>query len=100
MLKTKTVQTANTVESFFKPIMTRWLSVLCFLVSVSFFLQTYDSAQVKITLFYAGIIVLLGLWISSAVKDRVSFFTRRNFILLLPFLLYFTYVSVSFFLQP
>ena len=100
MLKTKTVQTANTVESFFKPIMTRWLSVLCFLVSVSFFLQTYDSAQVKITLFYAGIIVLLGLWVSSAVKDRVSFFTRRNFILLLPFLLYFTYVSVSFFLQP
>ncbi len=100
MLKTKTMRAANIGESFFKPIMTRWLSVLCFLVSVSFFLQTYDSAQVKITLFYTGLTALFGLWVSSLIKDRADIFTRRNFILLLPFLLYFAYISVSFFLQP
>ncbi len=100
MLKTKTMQASNIGESFFKPIMTRWLSVLCFLVSVSFFLQTYDSAQVKITLFYAGLTALVGFWVSSLIKDRADIFTRRNFILLLPFLLYFAYVSISFFLQP
>lgn len=100
MLKTKTMQSANIRESFFKPIMTRWLSVLCFLVSVSFFFQTYDSAQVKITLFYTGIIGLFGLWVSSLIKDRAHIFTRRNFILLLPFLLYFAYVAISFFFQP
>lgn len=100
MLKNKKIQVSAVKDSFFTSVMARWLGVLCFLVSVSFFLQTYDSATVKLSLFYAGAAGLGGLWIASLIKERANIFTSKNFILFLPFIFYFSYIIINFFLTP
>lgn len=52
----------------------RWLSVglpyLYFLTSVAFYLHTYDSAQVKITIVQMMGMVLIGLWYLTILCDR------------------------------
>src|ERR1022692_3780977 len=51
----------------------RWLSYglpfLYLLTSIAFYLHTYDSAQVKITLVQMGGIVLVGFWYVSVLCD-------------------------------
>ena len=81
-------------------ILTLWLSVLCFFVSLPLFLNSLDSAQVKITLYYMGAIGALGLWISKLYFYKENIFTRQNLIKLLPFVLYVGYVVISYFFHP
>lgn len=87
-------------QSFFKNIITRWLGVMGFLIAVSFFLQTQDSAYVKIVIFQAGSFGLGALWLISLICRKTNIFTKRNFIVLLPFILYAAYGVCSFFFQP
>ena len=83
-----------------KRLLTYWLSALCFFIALPLFLNSLDSAQVKITLYYMGAVGVLGLWLSKLYFYRENIFTRQNLIKLLPFVLYVGYVIVSFFMHP
>ena len=81
-------------------LLTYWLSALCFFISLPLFLNSLDSAQIKITLYYMGAIGALGLWISKLYFYKENIFTRQNLIKLLPFVLYVGYVLISYFFHP
>ena len=80
--------------------LTYWLSALCFFISLPLFLNSLDSAQIKITLYYMGAIGALGLWISKLYFYKENIFIRQNLIKLLPFILYIGYVIISYFFHP
>ncbi len=73
-----------------------WLPILYLLISDSFYLRTYDSAQVKITLLQMGGFSLIGLWASLLVLEGRKAFRREDFVFLAPFFTYLLYVLVSF----
>lgn len=77
-----------------------WLPWLYLLVSSSFYLRTYDSAQVKITLVQMGGITLLGLWLSLLFLEGKKAFRKDDFIFLSPFIAYLAYVWISFLHAP
>ncbi|HAT73210.1 MAG TPA: hypothetical protein DCS63_10390 [Elusimicrobia bacterium] len=77
-----------------------WVPLLYLLISDTFYLRTYDSAQVKITLLQMGGIGLLGLWISLLVMEGRRAFRREDFIFLAPFFAYLLYVVISFLHAP
>ena len=77
-----------------------WLPMLYLLVSDTFYLRTYDSAQVKITLLQMGGIGLLGMWVSLLVLEGRRAFRREDFIFLAPFFAYLLYVIISFLNAP
>lgn len=81
-------------------LLTYWLSALCFFISLPLFLNSLDSAQIKITLYYMGAIGALGLWISKLYFYKENIFTRQNLIKLLPFILYVGYVVIGYFFHP
>ncbi len=55
----------------------RWLLPLFyFLVSVSFYLRTYDSCQIKITLVQIGGVILLAIWLLKILNQSSSPFQR------------------------
>ncbi len=73
-----------------------WLPILYLLISDTFYLRTYDSAQVKITLLQMGGIGMLGLWVSLLVLEGRKAFRREDFVFMAPFFAYLLYVFVSF----
>lgn len=81
-------------------LLTYWLSALCFFISLPLFLNSLDSAQIKITLYYMGAIGALGLWISKLYFYKENIFTRRNLIKILPFVLYAGYIIIGYFFHP
>ncbi|OGR41385.1 MAG: hypothetical protein A2X35_10260 [Elusimicrobia bacterium GWA2_61_42] len=77
-----------------------WVPLLYLLISDTFYLRTYDSAQVKITLLQMGGISLLGMWVSLLVLEGRRAFRREDFIFLAPFFAYLLYVVISFLNAP
>ncbi|NLI09899.1 MAG: tetratricopeptide repeat protein [Elusimicrobia bacterium] len=77
-----------------------WLPWLYLLISSAFYLRTYDSAQVKITLVQMGGITLMGLWLSLLFSEGKKAFKKDDFVFLSPFLAYLAYVWISFFHAP
>jgi tetratricopeptide (TPR) repeat protein/O-antigen ligase len=77
-----------------------WLPLVYLLVSDSFYLRTYDSAQVKITLLQMGGFALVGLWVSLLVLEGRKAFRKEDFVFLAPFFAYLVYVLVSFLHAP
>jgi tetratricopeptide (TPR) repeat protein/O-antigen ligase len=86
--------------SFARKAICWWLPLLYLLISDTFYLRTYDSAQVKITLLQMGGIGMLGLWVSLLVLEGRKAFRREDFVFLAPFAAYLAYVVVSFFHAP
>lgn len=74
--------------------------VLYFFISSSFYLRTYDSAQVKITLLQMGGFSLIALWISLIFIEGKRAFRKTDFIFLAPFLSYLLYIVFSFINVP
>ncbi len=77
-----------------------WLPMLYLLISDTFYLRTYDSAQVKITLLQMGGIGLLGLWVSLLILEGKRAFRKEDFIFLAPFFAYLAYILISFASAP
>ena len=77
-----------------------WLPLLYFLISDSFYLRTYDSAQVKITLVQMGGVCLLALWISRLIEEGRGAFSKNDLVCLAPFLAYFAYGILSYIHAP
>jgi tetratricopeptide (TPR) repeat protein len=57
-----------------------------FLVTVSFYLKTYDSAQIKITLTQAGLSLVILFWLIQLVLEKRWPFERKDIWILAPFL--------------
>ena len=72
------------------------LPLFYFLVAVSFYLGTYDSAQIKITIVQIGGVALLCSWLIY--KFEGDFFNnfRKNIIVLLPIILFLLSGLISF----
>ncbi|MCS7152219.1 MAG: O-antigen ligase family protein [Endomicrobia bacterium] len=66
------------------------IPILYFLIAVMFYLRTYDSCQIKITLTQIGGSVLILLWLLKFVenpKDEIKFYIN-NWQVILPFVLF------------
>ncbi|MBI4054615.1 MAG: O-antigen ligase family protein [Elusimicrobia bacterium] len=73
-----------------------WLPLLYLLISDSFYLRTYDSAMVKITLLQMGGAAVVCLWAILLWERRRFPFDQKALVLLAPFFLYLLSGIVSF----
>ena len=76
------------------------LPVLYVLISNSFYLRTYDSAQVKITLLQMGGLALITLWTCLLAMEGRKAIYKADMVFLAPFLLYALYIILSFLNAP
>src|SRR5438477_12326990 len=83
-------------EAFAHKAITLWLPVLYFLISSLFFLRTYDSAQVKITVMQMGGLGLLTLWLCRLAQAGSQAFNQDDFVCLSPFLAYLVVGILSY----
>ena len=76
------------------------LPLFYFLVAVCFYLGTYDSAQIKITIVQIGGVALICSWL--VYKFESDFFNcfRKNIIVLLPIILFLLSGLISLFHSP
>ena len=85
---------------FFDKLLVFWIGIFSFLIPLVFCFYTYDSAQVKITLFYICSCGAFFIWLSSLISKGESFFTKKNFYTFLPLLVYALYLFVSYIFKP
>lgn len=77
-----------------------WLPLLYLFVCDAFYLRTYDSAQVKITLVQMGGVCLVALWVCRLVEEGFVAVTSDDLVVLAPFLASLTYGVLSFIHAP
>lgn len=87
-------------ESHAHRAITAWLPMLYFLISSLFFLRTYDSAQVKITMMQMGGLGLLTLWLARLFEGGRSALNKDDLVCLSPFLAYLAWGVFSFWKAP
>ena len=64
------------------------LPIFYFLVAISFYLGTYDSAQIKITIVQIGGIALVGSWLIYKFENNFAYNFKKNIVVILPILLF------------
>jgi tetratricopeptide (TPR) repeat protein len=72
------------------------LPVTYFLVTVSFYLRTYDSAQIKITFTQIGCTLVIFFWLAQLALERRWPFSRQDLPVLAPFVALLLSGVVSF----
>ena len=77
-----------------------WLPILYLLISSLFYLRTYDSAQVKITVMQMGGLALLTLWGARLIEAGRDAFSKEDVVTLSPFLAYLLVGILSFLHAP
>ncbi len=77
-----------------------WIPILYLLISDSFYLRTYDSAQVKITFVQMGGVALAALWLALIAMEGWKAFDREDLVCLAPFLAYLGVDLLSFLHAP
>lgn len=87
-------------EAFAHKAVTLWLPILYLLISSLFFLRTYDSAQVKISVMQMGGVGLLTLWLCRLVLAGRHAFNKQDLVALAPFLTYLLVGILSFLHAP
>ncbi len=87
-------------ETFAHRAIITWLPLLYLLISSLFFLRTYDSAQVKISMMQMGGLGLLTMWlVRLAVAGRHAL-NREDLVCLSPFLAYLFWGVFSYMKAP
>jgi putative inorganic carbon (HCO3(-)) transporter len=87
-------------ETFAHRAIVTWLPILYLLISSLFFLRTYDSAQVKISMMQMGGLGLLTMWlVRLAVAGRHAL-NREDLVCLSPFLAYLFWGVFSYLKAP
>ncbi|NLO90625.1 MAG: tetratricopeptide repeat protein [Elusimicrobia bacterium] len=94
------VKNVPPVVDFTRKAVVWWLCAVYFLVSVCFYLRSYDSAQIKITLVQMGGVALIALWGCLLALEGRKAFRREDLPALAPFLCYLAYLLFSFFHSP
>ena len=87
-------------QDFFTKLLIAWLGVFSVLLPLCFCFYTYDSAQIKITLFYIAACGAFFIWLSGLFFRRQNPFTKKNFYTFLPLIIYFLYIAFSYFFKP
>lgn len=87
-------------ETYAHKAITAWLPVLYLLISSLFFLRTYDSAQVKITVMQMGGLGLLTMWLSRLVIAGKHALNKDDLVCLSPFLAYLGWGVFSYLKAP
>jgi O-antigen ligase/tetratricopeptide (TPR) repeat protein len=87
-------------EEFAHKAVTWWLPMLYFLISTLFFLRTYDSAQVKISMMQMGGLGLLTLWLCRLALAGRHALNKSDLVVLSPFLAYLGVGILSFLHAP
>jgi hypothetical protein len=76
------------------------LPVFYFLMAVSFYLGTYDSAQIKITIFHiCGLFLIMG-WLLLKIEEGQFVLFKNKFVYILPVVLLLLSGAVSLPLSP
>jgi len=76
------------------------LPLLYFLITTSFYLKTYDSAQVKITFTQIGTAILLFIWLAKVLVQARFPFRKIDMVFVAPFLAYLCWGFISFMNSP
>ena len=76
------------------------LPLFYLLVAVSFYLVTYDSAQIKITIVQIGGILLVTSWLALKLENGDFSKFKNHFFVFLPVILFFLSGLVSLFISP
>ncbi|MDD5629670.1 MAG: O-antigen ligase family protein, partial [Elusimicrobia bacterium] len=85
-----------TAELFAHKAIIWWLPLLYCLISSLFYLRTYDSAQVKITVMQMGGAALLAMWAARLLEGGWGVFNKDDLVCLSPFLAYLLVGILSF----
>ncbi|MCX5797438.1 MAG: tetratricopeptide repeat protein [Elusimicrobia bacterium] len=85
-----------TAEAFSHKAIIWWLPILYCLISSLFYLRTYDSAQVKITVMQMGGAALLAMWAARLLEAGWGVFNKDDLVCLSPFLAYLAVGILSF----
>ena len=91
---------SQVLQKSFKKIILYGLPILYFLIATSFYLKTYDSAQIKITLLHLGGIFLISSWFVLKIEEGKIDFFKKNFIFLLPITAFLISGLISFAVSP
>jgi len=87
-------------ETFAHRAIVTWLPLLYLLISSLFFLRTYDSAQVKISMMQMGGVGLLTLWLIRLIAAGRHALNKQDLICLAPFLAYLFWGVFSYVKSP
>ena len=90
----------NTPELLAHRIIVWWLPLLYLLISSLFYLRTYDSAQVKISVMQMGGLALLTFWGVRLLEAGRSAFNKNDLVTLAPFLAYLLVGILSYLHSP
>ncbi|MBI3551258.1 MAG: tetratricopeptide repeat protein [Elusimicrobia bacterium] len=93
-------QVDSRAEDFVHQVIVWWLPILYFLISSLFYLRTYDSAQVKITVMQMGGLALLTLWVCRLLQAGIKAFTKDDLVCLSPFLAFLLVGILSYIHAP
>jgi tetratricopeptide (TPR) repeat protein len=91
--------TTRKIDQVCSTLIAYWLPLLYFLIAVAFYLKTYDSAQIKITMIQIGGTILLGIWLVKIIESDLIFF-KRNILVIFPLLAYLLSGIFSFWHSP
>ncbi len=87
-------------ENYAHKAITAWLPILYLLISSLFFLRTYDSAQVKITVMQMGGLGLLTMWLSRLAIAGRHALNKDDLVCLSPFIAYLAWGVFSYLKAP
>ena len=93
-------QRQSDAEQYAHRAITAWLPLLYLLISSLFFLRTYDSAQVKITVMQMGGLGLLTMWLCRLALAGRHALNKDDLLALAPFLASLLYGIFSFWQAP
>ena len=90
----------NVIKSVFSKIILFGLPVFYLLMAISFYLGTYDSAQIKITITQIGGAFLIFSWLVLKTETDLFSYLRKNYIVVLPILLFLISGIISYIFSP
>ncbi|MCB4792702.1 MAG: O-antigen ligase family protein [Elusimicrobia bacterium] len=76
------------------------LPILYFLISVAFYLRTYDSAQIKITLIDIGGAIILATWLIKVIEEDIVTFIKNNIVVMVSLFAFLVSGVISYALSP
>ena len=91
---------SNIIKKVLSKFILYGLPLFYFLVAVSFYLGTYDSAQIKITIVQIGGIALICSWIMYKFETDCFYNIKKNIVVLSPIILFLFSGLFSFFNSP
>lgn len=89
-------QPSNYLADLFSRLVGYSLPIVYFLITVSFYLRTYDSAQIKITLTHIGCTMVILFWFVQLILEKRWPLRRDDLLLAAPFLASLFSGTVSF----